>query len=254
MKLLTRLWERLRPRGSFVLVIREPFGGPIVEKRVRCTGRNLFSYLFGDHSWKKYGSALINGKTISSDWVFHIPRDGDKIDLLPGSGVKNFTEGFITRLNKEQAGGKFLKAIIVTESVSPLTLKYFVDNESSIVFNGNTYEPLSMSWQDFEVSREMNLPSMKITTPNIGGEVVDYVESIDILEHDVVLQLLHYDLLSDVNAKDELLLQIQAVEGDDMVAQFTLGLNLGFQDTLPRKVVLKTEYPGLTETYVRFRG
>ena len=204
--------------------------------------------------WHGYALVIVNSSKQLTDAAaaLYVPSPGDVIDLYPDVGVKSFTNAYIERLNETSgAGGRFLKAVIVTESVSPLVKRYFVDDENQITFDGNTFTPLNMIWSGFEVSSGMNLATMTVTVNNLGGEVIEYIEKFDILENDAELLVLHTDLLTDVNSVDRLLLQIQQIQADDNAAAFTLGLNLGLTDLLPRRVFTKAEFPGLIDDISR---
>lgn len=247
-----RIWGVLRGPPTWTLVIREPFGGGVTIKQMPVTGQTLYAQLKQDDRQRDVSRVLSEGRSITNGWPWHRPKRGERIEVMPGTGMKSFTEAYLKRLNAEEGGGRFLKTAIVTVNNDTGEKRYFVANEAMITFDGHDYEPLDMIWQDFEIGQNMSLPTMRILVPNIGGEVEDYVEKIDILENDVVLQVVQFDLLGDANAKDELKLQIEGIEGDDIVASVMLGWNLGFKDNLPRKILLKKEYPGMTQTTRRF--
>lgn len=243
-------WKRRA--GSFTLVIEEPLGGlPKTYKIPIKPGRTLYEYL--GENWRAGAYARIKKKSLGLSWASYQPERGDVIEVNPNVGVKNFTEAFIQKLNAKTAGGKFLKTAIVTTDYGPPVVKrYFVDHDSEIEFNGITYERLPMAWGDYEVSRRMPFPTVTLTVPNLGNEVIGYVEKTPLLDHDIVLQLLHLDLLGDATAKDTRKLVITSISANDIAASFTCGLNLGLQDRFPRERILRSEFPAIPETISKF--
>jgi len=256
-----------RKPGYFTLVIKEPLSDRETVRRVPIIpGQTLFRYLHGGRGWKSISSveslARRSRPAPLHGWHFHIPRRNETLRLLPDVGVKSFTQPYIDRLNRDTEQGIFFWALILTETTSPLKKRYFVDHDRPITFAGNTYQPIAMALSDYEISRTMQLPSVRVSIPNFGQRVevetgvfrgaVDYVEEIDVLEHDVTLQLLHLNLLGDANAKDETALKIQSIEGDDSVAVFTLGVGAGQDDLLPPKVVTRKVFPGVMSTNTKW--
>jgi len=157
--------------------------------------------------------------------------------------VKSFSSAWIDRLNRQSNAGVFVKAIVLSESAS--VTKYWVDAQRPIVFNANTYNPLPMAWEGVEVSSRMGLPTIKVTVPNLGGEVIDYLEGVDILGRAVTLQILHLDLLGDVSAVDAVTLSVMAIDGNLEAVTFTLGLDLNLNDPVPRGVITHQEFPAI---------
>jgi hypothetical protein len=247
-KAITASWSK---QNWFTVVTHEFITGLKTESRIGVIPWRPLACYIGD--WKGYARVVVNGNEIFSDSaaMLYMPSAGDMIELFPEVGVKTFSNSYIDRLNRVSGGGRFLKAVIVTESVSPPIKKYYVDNEREIVFEGNTFTPLSMNWSGFETSSSMSLAKMTVTVPNLGGEVIAYIEEIDILENDVEFLILHIDLLNEVNAVDRTILQIQTIEADDNIAAFTVGINLGLSDLLPREVIMKSEFPGLVDDVLR---
>lgn len=257
-------WHRLKTRFGrkrfFTLKIREPLSDQVTERQIEIVpGRTLLDYV--GEKWRSIERAVINGAAHLDHWIFAEPLSGQTVELFPGTGAKTFTEAFITRLNAKHSGGTFVKALILTESNTGPVKRYFVDHPRDVVFAGNTYKPLPMSWTGMDASRRLDLPAVRVTVPNFGAQIevtagvfrgaVDYVETIDCLENDVVLQILHLDLLADTSAKDEFLFTLQSVDSDDRAAVFTLGLSLGLKDLLPREIMTKEEFPGIPDTVER---
>jgi hypothetical protein len=258
MNFLKRFFTR---KKTFTLVIREPFSDETTVRETAVTGQPLVSYL-GD-AWRMVAGARVRGRDLDHlDWFDYMPSRGEVVELKPASAGKTFSDAYIAAINARDCGGKLLKAIILTETISPLVKRFFVDHDSDIVYDGATYKPLAMSWQGLEISRQMSLPTMKITVPNMGHaievapgafrSVADYVHSIDVLEHDVTVRTLHLGLLGDLQAKDDFTFQLQMIDATAMAAVFTVGLNLGLKDTLPRNIMTRAEFPGIQDTIQRF--
>jgi len=164
--------------------------------------------------------------------------------------AKGFSSDYVKKLNATHSGGIFLQAVEVTETISPLVIRRFVTHEKSIVFDGNTYEPLFMQWSGLSVSEGMSLPTAQVIVTSASDEIIEWAEVIDVRENDVVLQILHLDLLADVAAVDQIVLQIQSISGDPNggLLAFALGLNFGLRDMIPRDVIKKDEFPGIPDT------
>lgn len=161
--------------------------------------------------------------------------------------MKSFDSGFLARLNAQYNAGVFLEALKLTES--PSVTKYFVNAQRSIVFQGQTYTPLSMQWEGVELSATMALPSVRVTVPSIMGEVEDYLELTDITGQSVVLQIFHLDLLGVANAVDEVALEVMAIQGRPLESvTFHLGLDLTLTQQLPRHLISSEEFPGIPDT------
>jgi len=225
-----------------MLEVREPFNIDSKFRKIKA-GKPLSYYMHVlqldvKHLW-------VNG-VWKIDWRDYFPKQDDFISVQPAVGAKSFTAAFLTKLNEDIGdGGKFLKAVQLVENPVGPVVKYFVDHERSIIFDGNTYNPLPMEWSGLDINQGMTLPTMRVAVPNLGGEVVDYLEELDVLENDVTLLLLHLDLLGDTTAFDKLLFQIQGISGDQLVAVLDLGINVGIEDRIPREVITTDEFPGI---------
>jgi hypothetical protein len=160
-----------------------------------------------------------------------------------------FDDDYIDRLNRTREAGKFLKAVTLTESISPLVKKYYVDHEETIVFGGNTYERLHMQWQSLKTSANP-AEGATVSVSNIGGEVIKYLKEFDITGNEVVLELLHLDLLSTLTNYWKRRYKILAARYDVLTATFDVGRQLG-RNRLPRGVILKDRYPGINSDVPR---
>jgi hypothetical protein len=177
--------------------------------------------------------------------------------------MKAFSDEFVRKLNARSEAGTFLKAIEVTEDADTPIIRRYVDFEREITYGGNTYKRLPMAWSGLEIQPGMQLPTMDVTVPSVPMEredgeihsVSEWIELLDLLEHDVRLLILHLDLLDDSTAKDQVLLQIQTVQDDPAAGAcvIRLGLNLDLTDMLPRGVITKAEFPGIPDDRVRIQ-
>lgn len=161
-----------------------------------------------------------------------------------------FGNDYIDRLNRTYKGGKWLKAVILTENPEGPVLKYKVDHEESIVFQGNTYEPLHMRWDNIKTSHGMPTEGATISVSNITSEATNYVKQVDISGNQIIIQLLHLDLLSTLTSYWQRKYKVLGVQADVRVATFTVGRQLG-RNRLPRKVFLRDQFKGLTSDVPR---
>lgn len=159
--------------------------------------------------------------------------------------MKAFNADWITRLNAQHSGGLFFLAAVLV--VGPGDTRRYADTQRPIVFDGQTYTPLPLRVEGMGQSSQQSLPTVKLTVPNITGEVGEFLETTDILGHDVTLQILHLDLLGDVTNQDSIRLQVLAVPWNDQAATFQLGLNLALSEQLPRHLISAREFSGVPE-------
>lgn len=132
---------------------------------------------------------------------------------------------------------------------APLT-KYWVDHEESIVFAGNTYQPLHMVWANIKTSQGMPTEGATVSVSNLGNHAIRYLKDIDISGNEVVIQLLHLDLLSTLTNYWRRRYKVLSVSADQTLATFTVGRELG-RNKLPRKVFLRSEWPALSSDVPR---
>jgi hypothetical protein len=163
----------------------------------------------------------------------------------------NFDDEYLNKLNARYGKGQFLKAVVFTESTSPLVKKYWVDHQQEIVFQGHTYERLHMKWQNIKASSGMALEGANISVSNLARKAEDYVETLDIKGNEVLIQLLHLSLLDTLTAFYQRLFRVMAVRADAMSITFTVGRDLGRGHQLPAQVMLKEDYPGLIDNPLR---
>ena len=162
----------------------------------------------------------------------------------------DLSQDFVDKLNAQYSGGRFVKTVILTESYGPTVNKYWADYEDGLTFNGNFYEPLRMKWEGLKTSQGMPTEGSSVTVSNLGNQAIKYVKILDITGNDVVLRLLHEDLLDNLTGYWQRKLKVIGVSGDPSVATFVVGRQLG-KNKLPRKVFLKSEFPGLSSDVAR---
>lgn len=163
--------------------------------------------------------------------------------------MKTFSNNWIARLNAQHSGGVFIKAAILV--VDGSTTKYYADVHDAITFDGNQYSPLPMVWEGEAQAASMELPSVRVTVPNVDGAVGAFVETTNVLGNDVTLQILHLDLLSVVTDVDKVTLQVMLIEWNGEMATFTLGINLALDQQLPKHVITRSEFPGVPDQFRR---
>src|SRR5262245_36123144 len=162
-------------------------------------------------------------------------------------------QDYIDRLNAQYSGGKFIKAVILTEDPTAPTLRYWADHPEPITFQGNTYTPLAMKWDNIKTSAGMTIEGASVSVSNLAGVAVKYLKQIDVSGLPVKLQLLHLDLLNSFTPYWQRIGKILSVQADMNSATFTVGRQLG-KNYLPRKVFLQSEFPGLTSEVPKIFG
>lgn len=165
--------------------------------------------------------------------------------------MKLFSDTAIALLNSlyGSSQGAWVKAADVV--IDDTTTLYFVDNLDAITFNGHTYTPLPMGWKGIGQNASMALPSIQITVPNVTGQIDAFMDGAELAGNDVILWILHLDLLGTVSDADKVNLHIALIEWNWQSAVFTLSINLGLSDQLPKHVMSRTDFPGIPDSYRR---
>lgn len=159
--------------------------------------------------------------------------------------MKVFTSEWIERLNAQTQGGIFFLAAEL--SVAEGDVRYYATMQYPVDFEGHTYQPLPMLVEGLAQNSQQNLPAVRLMTTNVTGAVGAFLETTDILGHDVLLRLLHLDLLGNTANQDQARLHVLAVEWDQQQATFSLGINIGLNEILPRGLISASEFPGVPE-------
>lgn len=162
--------------------------------------------------------------------------------------MQDFDGDYISRLNSTYKAGKFLKAVQVTES--PEVVKYWVDHEKPITFEGHVWESLPMRWDGIKTSQSMPIEGATISISNLGNQAVRYIKTVDISGSEIILKLLHLDLLSTLTHYWTRRYKILSIRADVHAATFTCGRVLG-RNKLPRNLYLKDRYRGLSDDIAR---
>jgi hypothetical protein len=157
---------------------------------------------------------------------------------------------YVDLLNRQYGAGKFIKAVVLTEGLSPLVVKYFADHEDSITFQGHAYTPLHMFWDKLKTSGGMSMEGADVTVSNVGNQVVRYLKDIDIAGNPVTLQLIHLDLLNTLTNYWTRYFKVLGVRADMNAAVFSVGRYLG-RNRLPRNVLTADKAPGLNSDIPR---
>jgi len=159
--------------------------------------------------------------------------------------VKTFTNDWLVRLNATHSGGVFFLAVEL--HVDTGDVRYYANTQRAIVFDGNTYQPVFLAISGLGQTSQQTLPAVQLTTTNVTGQLGQFLETTDVLGRDVILRILHLDLLNTVTNQDSIQLQILAAEWDEERATFALGLNIGLQELLPRHIITADFAPGVPE-------
>lgn len=153
-------------------------------------------------------------------------------------------QDWVDRLNALYTDGtRFLKVVELTES--PGSVSYWVDNPEPIVFNGNTYTPLAMRWENIKTSQSMTIEGWNIAISNLSGQAVRYLKQFDPSGCPVWMRLLHTKLLASATVHWKRYGKILSVRGTPAAVQFTIGRQLG-RNMQPNELFLQSEFPSLT--------
>lgn len=162
-----------------------------------------------------------------------------------------FDTDYIDALNRRSSKGKLLKMVEFVETVSPPVTKYWVDHEDEVIFEGHTWVPLKMYFNQIKVSAAMPTETCEIALSNLGNIVVKYLKEVDPTGNAVTLKLTHLDLLSTLTKYQQFRMRVLRVSADVNAVVFMLGRNLG-KGRLPRGVLTSDEAPGLSSDTPRF--
>jgi hypothetical protein len=160
--------------------------------------------------------------------------------------MKPFDSQFIDRLNALYGGGVLLRAALV---FLPSRTDAWVSYNESVVYRGITYQPLPMIWDGVEASSGMQLPGVRVSVDNTLGLAEDYIDSVNLLGCDVLLQLFSLELLQYPSYlyADEIALQVQSIEVTMQAVSVMCGINLGLSDALPKHILTLKEFPGIPD-------
>lgn len=168
--------------------------------------------------------------------------------------MKAFSSEQLKLLNAKSKTGRLVEAVVFTRDQTTLVKDYFVKNTKPVIFQGNTYTPLDMIWDGLRVSNSMELPTNRVSTSNIGGVVVDFIEDndIEINGNDILLQILYIDKFNKITLVDEMLYQVELLVAEyNKSATAHLGVNYSLNDIVPRGTIETQEFPGLRQDVIR---
>ena len=187
---------------------------------------------------------IVDNHDPCTNWKHLVPQKGQTIAIFPEVGTKTFSNAFVEELNKDHSAGIFVRAV---ELAIPAGTERFVAWEQPVIWQGNTYTPIYMEWSGLESDRGMQIPQMSVVVPAAYGQVMDWVEEVDIRELDATFRILHLDQLSDTESQDSFTLQVQTVTADDVIVVIGCSLTISLEDHLPRGAIMKSEFPGIPE-------
>lgn len=163
--------------------------------------------------------------------------------------MKSFSSSWIEHLNSTSDQGVFVKIAQVT---LPTTTLYLADTQAPLTFNGQVYQPRAMTWEGWEQTSQQSLPTIQVTVTDIDGVVGDFLERTNVLGLDVVLGIVHEDLLGTVTDVESVRLSIMAVDWQPGVSStFHVGLDLALSELLPKGIITASEFPGVPESLRR---
>lgn len=157
--------------------------------------------------------------------------------------MKNFSSDLIARLNAQTNAGLFFEAAALT--VAPGDVRHYANTQRPITIDGQGYQPMPLHFSGIGAKSDMSVLAVQVTVPNITGEVSAFVESANLLGHDVTLLLLHMDLLNVATARETLQLQVLGVTWKQWdTVTFTCGIDLMLNEQIPSTVITRSQYPG----------
>lgn len=152
-------------------------------------------------------------------------------------------DAYIRKLTANYEGGRFIKTVELVEDVG--VISYWADNPEAIVWNGHTFQPMRMLWDNMKTSQGMSIEAATVSVSNLAGLAGRYAKQIDVTGNSVTMRLLHADLLNKLTGHWERMAKILTIKADPTMVIFTLGRWLG-RGVLPRKVFTQAEFPGLS--------
>lgn len=161
-------------------------------------------------------------------------------------------QDWVDALNSALSDGtKFIKTVELTES--PGNISYWADHEEAITYNGNTYTPLGMRWDDLKKSQGMGIEPFKISVSNLTGAAVRYIKQVDVTSNPVWIRLLHTKLLNSATVHWKHYGKVRAVQANVTTVTFTIGRDLG-RNMQPNELFLAAEFPSLTSETPKILG
>jgi hypothetical protein len=154
-------------------------------------------------------------------------------------------DAYLRKLTAHYEGGRFIKTVELVEDATGPVISYWAHNPEPITWNGNTYQPIVMMWDNMKTSQGMSIDAAAITVSNLAGLAGKYIKQIDVTGNEVTLRLLHADLLNNITGHWERRAKVMAIKADQSALIFSVGRWLG-RGVLPRKIYTQSEFPGLS--------
>lgn len=154
-------------------------------------------------------------------------------------------DAYIRKLTANYEGGRFIKTVELVENPVGPVISYWVMNPEPITWNGHSFQPIAMIWENMKTSQGMSIEAATISVSNLAELAGKYVKQIDVTGNAVTMRLLHADLLNQVTGHWERQAKIMAIKADQSFVIFTIGRWLG-RGVLPRKIYTQAEFPGLS--------
>jgi hypothetical protein len=154
-------------------------------------------------------------------------------------------DAYVRKLTANYEGGRFIKTVELVENPVGPVISYWANNPEPITWNGHTYSPIMMMWDNIKTSQGMNIEAATISVSNLAGLVGKYIKQIDVTGNEVTLRLLHADLLNKITGHWERRAKIISIKANQTIMIFSIGRWLG-RGVLPRKIYTQTEFPGLS--------
>jgi hypothetical protein len=154
-------------------------------------------------------------------------------------------DAYIRKLTANYEGGRFIKTVELVENAVGPVISYWATNPEPITWNGHTYQPIMMNWNNMKTSQGMSIEAATISVSNLAGLAGKYVKQIDVTGNAVTMRLLHADLLNKITGHWERVAKVMAIKAEVSMVIFTVGRWLG-RGVLPRKIYTQAEFPGLS--------
>lgn len=168
--------------------------------------------------------------------------------------ARAFSSEQITELNKLSHNGVYFEAVVFSRDLAGTVKDRFSVIGKPIIYQGEIYSPLAMTWDGLKISSGMEIPTNSVTVTNLDGSVSHYLEddTLVISGNDCLLQILFMDKQGDIHFVDEMLYQMEVAVADyHRAATFHMSVNFSLNDIIPRETLEKNEFPGMRDDFVR---
>lgn len=156
-----------------------------------------------------------------------------------------FDDAYIRNLTAHYEGGRLIKTVELVENPVGPVISYWAENPEPITWNGNTFQPIMMTWTNLKTSQGMNIEAAAVSVSNLAGLAGKYVKQLDVSGNEITLRLLNDKLLNQVTGHWERRAKLLAVKADQSMVIFTIGRSIG-RGVLPRKIYTSDIFPALS--------